>query len=296
MATTAAWLAAAIVSAGPSAVMFSLVTFFFDYAAYSVPGPPVFLFLKALAPLLALVGVIYARRNSDPAWFFWLWACLTLMVSAVANRGYPHFLAPALAPTLLALATLPRMLPGMRLRFAPLGAAVLLSGGFASVATVDINAVSAYAQWPVAVTTGSQEAWADVFDDRSHPDADVAGWIKSEGLAGSRAVVWSSDAWVYLLADLPVQLPAAPIYNDVVLYGSGGAVARQVTVIDPDLIVTSDDALADWPDIRPLLDTNYRLAYSSKVNRVYLRLAPATGLASAGPVAQTSPPSPPSPP
>ena len=290
-AAVAAWLGIAIASAGLAQVTFSLVTFFFDYAAYSVPAPTAVLLLKALAPLLALVGVVYARRDSDPAWFFWLWACLTLEISAVANRGYPHFLAPAVAPTLLALSTLPRLLPGLRLRFAPLGAGVLVAAGFAGVATLDIKAVVAYTQWPVATITGGEEAWADLFDERTHPDADVADWIKGEGLGGSRAVVWSSDAWIYLLADLPVQLRAAPIYNDVVLYGSGGAVVRQVSVIDPDLIVTSDEALAQWPDIHSLLDTDYTLAYASTSNRVYVRrgLATMTGLATAGEVARTGP-------
>ena len=266
-----AWLSVILAVAGPSKVTFSLVTFFFDYAAQSVPAPVGVLAIKALALLLVLVGVGYARRNSEPVWFFWLWACLTLGVSAVTNRAYPHFLTPAVAPTLLALATVPQMLPRLRLRFAPLGFAVGIAATFANVATLNTKALAAYVQWPAAISSGAWGAWTDQFDDRTHPDEDVAGWINGRGLAGSRAVVWSSDAWVYLLADLPVQLPAAPIYNDVVLLGSGDAVARRVAIIDPDIIVTSDDALYQWPEIRPLLDSDYMLAYTSAVNRVYMR-------------------------
>ena len=52
----------------------------------------------------------------------------------------------------------------------------------------------------------------------------MVGWLDANGLSGSTAAVWSSDAWVYALADLQIVLPTPPIYNDEVLLGFRGPV------------------------------------------------------------------------
>ena len=89
----------------------------------------------------------------------------------------------------------------------------------------------------------------------------------------SSAVIWSSSAWLYLLADLPLGLPTAPIYNNVVLFGSAAAVADRVDAMAPQMIVTSDEALSQWPEIAPVLARDYELAFQSYPDSVYLRRA-----------------------
>jgi hypothetical protein len=96
----------------------------------------------------------------------------------------------------------------------------------------------------------------------------VEGGRSSQALGGPEQ---SSSAWPYLLADLPVSLPAAPIYNDVVILGSGQAVASTVDSMHPQLIVTSEEALSQWPEIGPVLDGRYQLAHESYPDKVYIR-------------------------
>ncbi|MGH7776088.1 MAG: hypothetical protein ACREPI_02790, partial [Candidatus Dormibacterales bacterium] len=129
----------------------------------------------------------------------------------------------------------------------------------------------AYVHWPAAVASGSLPRWELILDARAPSDTAAARWIRAHGYAGARAVVWSSDAWPYLLGDLPLQLPTAPIYNDVVLMGSGGAVAARVAALDPLVIVAETDDVRTWPDIEPLLRSRYRLAFVTFRDLVYVR-------------------------
>lgn len=71
-------------------------------------------------------------------------------------------------------------------------------------------------------------------------------------------MAWSSDAWLYVMADLSLGLPTPPIDNDEVLPGSQGQIAQAVAVLDPDMIITSDDALTGFPEVKPLLGSRYR--------------------------------------
>ena len=275
-AFVAAWSLPAVTVAGPSVVGYALVGFYQRYAAFSVPGTPLGLGLRVLGPLLALVGTVIARREGNRAWPLWLWACADLAVSAVANRPYPHFLIPALAPAVLAVASLPRpRVPWpvrRRLGTTAMVAAFLITGNFALVAGLDLSTVQAYAIWPAAHVVKSVEPWSALPSLTSPADEAVAKWIRDNGYSDRSAVVWSSSAWIYMLADLDVSLPAAPIYNDVIIYGSGRAVASEVESMQPELIVTSDEATKQWPDILPLLTREYQLVYSSGHDHVYLRV------------------------
>jgi hypothetical protein len=271
LAVVTSWLAPAIIVAGVPAVAFALVGFYRGYVAASAPSSIFGIVLRLLGPVLALIGAIAARRDPRATWPLWLWACADLGVSAIANRPYPHFLVPALAPTILALVSIRGIRLPIRWRVAPLAAAFLLTMPLALVAGTDSNALQAYAAWPAAQLGKHRTEWSAQLDVRSPADEATAEWIRAHGLAQSTAVIWSSDAWLYLLADLPMDLPTAPIYNDVVLLGSGSAVAARVDEMKPQLIVTSEEALSQWPEIGPLLARDYVLVFRSEPNAVYLR-------------------------
>jgi 4-amino-4-deoxy-L-arabinose transferase-like glycosyltransferase len=265
------WLTPALLVAGVPAVAFALVGFYQSYVAFSTPNSSIGIGLRLLGPALALMGTVIVRRDPRATWPLWLWACADLGVSAIANRPYPHFLVPALAPTILALASIRGIRLPIRWRLAPLAAAFLLTVPLALVAGTDFNLLQAYAAWPAAQLGQHRTEWSAQLDVRSPADEATAVWIRQRGLAQSTAVIWSSDAWLYLLADLPMDLPTAPIYNDVVLLGSGSAVATRVDQMQPQLIVTSDEALSQWPEIGPVLDRDYVLVFRSDPNSVYLR-------------------------
>jgi dolichyl-phosphate-mannose-protein mannosyltransferase len=282
LAVVAAWLVPALAIAGGPAVLFALVGFYRGYVQFGLPSHAFFIGLRLFAPLLAMVGAIIARRHAAKTWPLWLWASAELGVSAVANRPYPHFLIPALAPTILALATLPgwSRLPALGRRLAIRRGLVPLAVGFALTlplalsAGTDFNALLSYATWPAAQLRHDLTAWSRGLDQRSPADEATAAWIREQGLAQSTAVIWSSSAWLYLLADLPLALPTAPIYNNVVLQGGSGAtLASQVAALRPQVIVTSEEAVSQWPEIAPVLAQDYYLAHESYPNKVYLRRA-----------------------
>jgi len=274
LGVTAAWLLPSVAIAGAGIVRFSLVGFYVDYAAASSPGP-LGDALCAIAALAVLVGAVLSRRSAGPAWAIWVWAAADLGVAAVAHRPYPHFLTPALAPSLLALASVP--IPPWRLpvRTLPLVAGMVLVALLAGVSGVNQKAVLNYGIWYWKALSSGQpprSEWLASLDDRAPADREVAAWLRAQGLEGTCAVVWSSDAWTYLLAGIPVQLPTAPIYNDVVLSGgSDRAVTDQVRALHPAVIVVSVDAVAQWPSIQDLLDHQYQLALASYPDLVYVR-------------------------
>ena len=273
LVVVACWLTPVLVVAGIPAVAFALVGFYQAYVAFSAPGSPLGIGLRILGPALALLGAFTARRDVQASWPLWLWACADLAVSAMANRPYPHFLVPALAPTILALASIRAIRQPVRWRLAPLAAAFAVTVPLAWVAGTDFNAFQAYAAWPKAQLGQHRTEWSARLDIRSPADEATAEWIRDHGLSQSSAVIWSSSAWLYLLADLPLALPTAPVYNNVVLLGSASAVADRVDAMQPQLIVTSEEALSQWPEIAPVLARDYELAFQSYPDSVYLRRA-----------------------
>ncbi|MBO0682990.1 MAG: hypothetical protein J2P45_07525, partial [Candidatus Dormibacteraeota bacterium] len=292
---TAAWLAAMMAAAGPHRVGFALAGFYVDYTRSVLPqtvgGGLRHWGLVLLIVALICAGALLQRRNRNLSWGFWVWAGAVLCVSAAAHQAYAHFLAPAVAPTALALAAIPplRAIPTFSRRIQ--GASLLLAAG---VVTFGVMARSAGLDWIpnlsapgmntyrnlqtyyggaawAAADPGHRDAWQYAFDDRVKGDAAAAAWIRAHGLSGHSTVVWSNEPWPYLLADVPLLLPTPPIYNDMTLLGNNGPVAVRVRQLNPELIVAAVDATQQYPEVNPVLHQNYRAVESDGIVTVWLR-------------------------
>ena len=294
---TATWLTAAIITAGLGDVAFALAGFYVGYTQVVLPsstsGVLAHFGLAGFATLLIAAGAILARGSARLDWVLLLWAGATLVVTAVAGQPYPHFLAPAVAPLTLLVAGVSTPLPA-RLRnggWRPVTAVateiagVVIASVMASVAGLDWIPPLTFAPGPThtlsqyyggavqaALSSTDRAQWDDNFDFRVAGDAAVADWIGEKGLTGSTAVVWSSDAWVYALANLQIVLPTPPIYNDQVLLGFSGPVAQAVANARPVVIVTSQDSVEQYPEIATLLDgVQYINEFQSYPDAVWVR-------------------------
>jgi 4-amino-4-deoxy-L-arabinose transferase-like glycosyltransferase len=294
---TAAWLSAAIITAGLSNVAFALAGFYVGYTQKVLPSSAVgalaHFALAAIAALLIAAGAVFARRRQRLDWVLLLWAGATLLVTAVAGQPFPHFLTPAVAPLTLLLVGVSVPLPA-RIRdggwrpvadVAPQIAGVLIASVMAGVAGLDWLPPITFAPGPThslsqyyggavqaALSATDRTAWDNNFDWRVAGDSAVVSWLDAKGLSGSTAVVWSSDAWVYALANLQILLPTPPIYNDEVLLGFNGPVEEAVASARPVVIVTSEDAIQQYPEIAKLLDgVQYVNEFASYPDAVWVR-------------------------
>jgi 4-amino-4-deoxy-L-arabinose transferase-like glycosyltransferase len=303
VALTAVWLTAAVVTAGAGTVAFALAGFYVSYTQKALPtsaaGGVAHFGLALAAALLIAAGAIANRRRPRVDWVLALWSGATLVVTAVAGQPYPHFLAPAVAPLTLLVAgvSMPspnrfrasgrRSLVGPGLQIAGLVIAILT----AKVAGIDwlpigpsstsSHTLSDYYGGAVAAAfdPSSRTRWLDDFDPRVAGDANAVAWITSRGLNGDTAVVWSYDSWVYLLADLQVDMPTPPIYNDEVLLGYGGPVEQYVANERPVLIVVDATAQGLFPEIGTLLaGGGYVNEYQSSPDTVWVRADTAQNL------------------
>lgn len=300
---TAAWVTAVVLIAGAHTVAFALVGFYIPFTQSVLPssthGQLLHFGLAALGGLLFVFGAWQRRRDQPPVWFFLLWAGAALMVAGVSGQPYAHYVMPAAAPVALSLASIglvPARTAGRsrtRAAFhvAPQATGVLIAAVMASNAGLDwvpsptpsslLNGqpvnnsrnFSVYYGGAIGILTGqmSRSDWENGFDSRVAGDAHAAQFIIDEGLSGARAVVWSSDAWVYALAGLPNLMPTPPIYNDEVLLGQNGQVATYVGSLKPDVIVTSTDALATFPEIKKVLDAGYVSSFWFYPDTVWVR-------------------------
>lgn len=296
---TALWVGVAVATAGPGKVAFGLVGFYVAYTQSVLPASAsasAAHFAQVLFAVgLVSLGAFLRRRSSSPAWFFMLWCGASLAVVAVAGQPYAHYLTPAVAPVALTLATLPVSLRRVRaalrlpvsLRIAPQLAGLGIVAAMGSVAGLDwvpaaaasplINQTRTLGQYygdavRSALHISTTTDWDTDFDWRIAADKAVADWLKKEGLSGSSAVVWSSDSWLYSLADLPVLMPTPPIYNDEVLLGINGEVETYVEDLQPDVIVVAYDAEQEFPEIQKLLlSSEYQREFVSDPEMVWVR-------------------------
>jgi len=294
---TAAWVVLAIITAGAGKVAYALAGFYIDYTKKVLPSAPAGAFahfaLAGVAALLIGGGAVVARTRGRAEWVLLLWAGATLLVTAIAGQPYAHFLVPAVAPlTILAAGAGAPWVHALRAGgwtsiagTAPQVAGVAIAGIMASVAGFDwlplvslasgsTHSMSQYyvGAVPAALSATDRTTWDDEFDARVAGDAAVVAWLGDKGLDGSSAVVWSSDAWVYALANLEILLPTPPIYNDEVLLGFHGPVEQFVAVARPVVIVTAHDALQQYPEILKLLDgVSYVNEFESYPDAVWVR-------------------------
>ncbi|HEY2704150.1 MAG TPA: glycosyltransferase family 39 protein [Candidatus Dormibacteraeota bacterium] len=295
VALTGAWVAAYAALAGPHRLGFALLGFYGQYSADALPTTTaervLHAVLLALAPGLLTAGAWLSRRSARPLWMLWLWAGATLLVPAAAHQPYAHLLTPSIPPLMLALAAglrLPsvrRLRSGAAARFAPLAAGAVLAGAQASVTGLDWDPLGLAGVQSPAPTLGTyymgglrtllgredRVTWTTDFDDKVLADARSSAWIRAHGWSGHRAVLWSSDAWPYILADLPLLLPTAPIYNDIVLAGSHQALVAQVAALDPEVILSQDFDLVVFPEVSTLLERRYRQVFADFPDAVWIR-------------------------
>lgn len=284
---TALWLVPSVLLAGASHVAFALVGFWVGFTAIAFAHAHTHVLRHAglllAATGLALLAAYLLRRQPVVTWASWFWAIAVGLIAAAAQQPFAHYLIPATVPFLLALASVPLPRPGSwRLRpalgtAAVVGAAVITSM-LASIVGQDWMIQSFWLQ-PyyggfVRVATGREPlaTWQHKFDGRVASDEEVAIWVRAHHLEGTRAVVWSSDSWLYFEADLPLLLPTAPIYNDeLAVLGTNGQTARRVAELNPKMIIVSSGDASEYPDINPLLALHYHLAYRYGWDSVWLR-------------------------
>ena len=282
---TALWLVPSVVLAGPSRVAFGLVGFYIPFTGSVVHHHGGLLrevVLLVVATVSALVGAYVLRRHPVVLWASWFWAIAAALVAGAAHQPYLHYLIPAIVPFALALGSVPLRIPrapavrGLAGAIA-IAVAVAAAGWAASVVRYDWMFykfwIAPYYAGFAGVATGRESltAWQQGFDDRVATDEAVTTWIRAHHLEGRRTVVWSSDAWPYLTADIGLLLPTAPIYNDEVLIGHQGPVAQRVAQLQPDMIVTSSYDTDQFPEIKPVLTQHYHEVYSSGIDSVWLR-------------------------
>jgi 4-amino-4-deoxy-L-arabinose transferase-like glycosyltransferase len=291
---TSAWVGIAVATAGASRVGYALAGFYVAYTQSVLPqtvgGGLRHWGLVLLLSSLVGVGALLHRGSRTVTWALWVWAAATLLVSAAAQQSYAHFLTPAVAPVVLAIASIPApraivtISRRARLAAVSLAAAVVIIGFMARTASVDwVPSVAAPGMngyrtletyyggsAQAAVQPELRAGWLASFDERVSGDAAAAAWVRTHGMAGHSAVVWSNDPWPYLLADLPLMLPTPPIYNDITLLGQNGQVSARVKELRPEIIVTGDDAVVQFPEVKAVLH-GYQLVQNQGHVSVWLR-------------------------
>ncbi|HEX4216211.1 MAG TPA: glycosyltransferase family 39 protein [Candidatus Dormibacteraeota bacterium] len=281
-ALTAAWLVPTVIIAGPSRVAYSLVDFFVPFTAevHPLTGSGLLLdgFLLIASTALILAGCALVRTREVRVWGTWMWSGATILIASAAHQPYAHYLLPAVVPGCLAVASIP--LPPRPARrdaaaSVSIGLAILIAMTLASVVRDQWTWASVFTYYRgaagVVADRWSLTQWQDHFGEQVPSDRAACGYVRSHGLAGSSAVVWSSDAWPYMLCDLPLALPTGPIYNDEVLIGCAGPLADRVAELDPELIITSTPALRQYPEIEPLLSARYQRVFRSGRDQVWVR-------------------------
>jgi hypothetical protein len=120
-----------------------------------------------------------------------------------------------------------------------------------------------------AVGLVSPAAYSNTFDLRAGPDALVASWVHQHGLAGHSAVVWSSLAWDYVLADLRPVVPTPAIYVDEAWLGPR-KVLDDIERGHPKVVITDSGSITQWPGVKVLLRRGYVETYHVAMMAVWV--------------------------
>ena len=262
-----AGLAPYLAAAGPGRVWYFLVGSYRGYTSESLPLTALTLFPRALAGLLLLVGAVGRRRDPPLAQLAAVWLVADLLAYLLPNRGYPHFLLPAVVPLCLVLSGLhrPQWLKAPRLlRLAlPASAALCIgtwatlfamnaSGLFSGLLTLEYIPLSLGRA--VGTVTGTQ--YLSAFGLDTLGESEAVAFIRSHHLEGASAVVWSANAWPYLLAGLRPILPTPAIYMDDFWLGERALVNRVRSAL-PELVVVDGSGLPRA--LHHFLDSSYRV-------------------------------------
>lgn len=282
----AAGLAPYVLWAGLGNVYFYLATSYQGYTSRTLPLGVATLLPRVLAGLLLAWGLLATRRRDRRLALLWLWLAVELFTYMLPNRAYPFHLLPSAVPLALLLGRLRR--PNWaRLRtragwtMAPLRASVVVStliwaGMFVSgLPQGDLYTVPRtvlYYPMLLGRVTGrvSEVQYQSFYDLRVPAERAAASWVQAHHLQGATAIVWSADAWAYLLAPLTPVLPAPPIYKDFDWMGQQELMRRTVAA-RAELIVVTDDVLTSYGPIQSVLDRGYVRVEVSADGAVWLR-------------------------
>lgn len=270
----AAALAPYVIWAGAGNVFYFLVTSYDGYAKSSLGLTFGSVLPRAVALLAIPVCAAIGRSDPSPRWrLVWIWLAATALTAALPNRPYDFFTIPVVFPLVLVLAaTRPpsrisagRLTSLLRRRGAPAVAAliavglwgyVLATGGSLSSYTTGIT-LGYYQNFAGrALGTVSPVAYSNFFDYRVFGEKQAADWIRQHGLSGQSGLAWSSDAWVYLLANLRPVVPTPALYVDEMWLGPQGVMSL-VEANQPVVVVTTPSSLYVYPQIVPYLKRYY---------------------------------------
>jgi hypothetical protein len=256
--------------AGAHNVYYYLVKSYEQYTTNSLPLTPLMLAPRAAAGLLLVAGIFW-RRHHDPFRLVALaWLGVELLVFALPNRPYAHFLLPAVAPACLLVAGVrlphPSRWPGRRMVGAALPASLIISLGLWVLLILSnpstaytLGLTNHYYQDFMKLRLGSISTaqYYGIFGTGQVAEAEAIAVVKTHHLQGQTALVWASDAWPYLLGSLQPVVPTPAIYQDQVWLGDSG-LERLVVSSSPQVVYLSHPSseLPSW--IGPYLEGRYR--------------------------------------
>jgi hypothetical protein len=109
-----------------------------------------------------------------------------------------------------------------------------------------------------------------VYDQRALAEYDAVAWLRQNHLTGSTAVVWSPDAWAYLLGRLKPILPEPTIYMNSPLLGTK-LLFQRVSQVRPVVVIVTSDSYTQYGPIVPLLQRSYAEVEASANGELWVR-------------------------
>ena len=259
-----AGLAPYLVTAGPGQLWYFLVGSYRQYTAQSLPLTALTLLPRALAGLLLLVGAVGRRRDTPLAQLAAVWLVADLFAYLLPNRAYPHFLLPAVVPLCLLLSGLRRPSWVSAPRLALPASAALCVGTWAALFAMNASSLFSglltleYIPLSVgrAIGTVTETQYISAFGLDTLGESQAVAFIRSHHLEGASAVVWSANAWPYLLARLRPVLPTPAIYMDALWLGERALIDRVRSSL-PELVVVDGSGIPSA--LRDFLDSSYKV-------------------------------------
>lgn len=286
---------------GARHLYFLLVTSYVGYEKLSAGFGIANLAPHAVAAAALLIGAVLARHSNRRRLLLSIWAAAVLLTETAPNKPYINFSVPMVVPLAALVVSLPwghlwelarlRAWPRWRpiLTGLPLTLAVMLPLGIwlgllvtDPGSTYSVRLGEVYYQNFVGRAVGlvSPAAYSNTFDLRAGPDALVARWVRQHDLAGCSAVVWSTLAWDYVLADLRPVVPSPAIYVDEAWLGSS-KVIDDIERGHPEVVITDSGSVTEWPGVKMLLRRGYVETYHVEMMAVWVD-RPAFGTHAAG--------------